>query len=189
VLSGLGPRSNSEAGIATQGTRVIAAAMQAAGARRIIVVSAAPIGTVPSPGRPKPPKHDPGDGFYIGTWAPPLTRPRSASIYADLAQMEDVLRNSDLDWTAVRPPRLTDKPADRHLPDGPRAKPPARPLHFTRRRRPLHALRTRATRDGQANHRHRQLMDRANGAGHARQAVRRYRTPDPRAVASCGKLL
>jgi uncharacterized protein YbjT (DUF2867 family) len=25
--------------------------------------------------------------------------------------MEDVLRASDLDWTAVRPPRLTDKPA------------------------------------------------------------------------------
>ena len=30
--------------------------------------------------------------------------------YADLARMEDVLRGSDLDWTAVRPPRLTDKP-------------------------------------------------------------------------------
>jgi putative NADH-flavin reductase len=24
--------------------------------------------------------------------------------------MEDVLRNSELDWTSVRPPRLTDKP-------------------------------------------------------------------------------
>jgi uncharacterized protein YbjT (DUF2867 family) len=24
--------------------------------------------------------------------------------------MEDILRGSDLDWTAVRPPRLTDKP-------------------------------------------------------------------------------
>jgi uncharacterized protein YbjT (DUF2867 family) len=24
--------------------------------------------------------------------------------------MEDVLRDSDLDWTIVRPPRLTDKP-------------------------------------------------------------------------------
>ena len=30
--------------------------------------------------------------------------------YADLAQMEDVLRDSNLEWTAVRPPRLTDKP-------------------------------------------------------------------------------
>jgi uncharacterized protein YbjT (DUF2867 family) len=24
--------------------------------------------------------------------------------------MEDILRDSDLDWTVVRPPRLTDKP-------------------------------------------------------------------------------
>src|ERR1700730_1235793 len=54
VLSGLGPRSTSEAGIAAQGTRAIAAAMKAAGVRRIVVVSAAPIGTVPSPGRPNP---------------------------------------------------------------------------------------------------------------------------------------
>jgi uncharacterized protein YbjT (DUF2867 family) len=30
--------------------------------------------------------------------------------YADLALMEDVLRDSGLDWTSVRPPRLTDKP-------------------------------------------------------------------------------
>ena len=30
--------------------------------------------------------------------------------YADLARMEDVLRESSLDWTSVRPPRLTDKP-------------------------------------------------------------------------------
>jgi putative NADH-flavin reductase len=34
VLSGLGPHSNSDAGIASQGTRAIVAAMQAAGVRR-----------------------------------------------------------------------------------------------------------------------------------------------------------
>src|SRR6266550_3396651 len=65
VLSGLGPRSRSEAGIASRGTRAIVDAMQAAHARRLVVVSAAPMGTVPSPGRPKPPKADPGDGFFM----------------------------------------------------------------------------------------------------------------------------
>jgi uncharacterized protein YbjT (DUF2867 family) len=30
--------------------------------------------------------------------------------YADLALMEDILRDSGLDWTISRPPRLTDKP-------------------------------------------------------------------------------
>jgi hypothetical protein len=39
--------------------------MQATGVRRVVVVSAAPVGTVPSPGRPKPPRHDPGDGFFM----------------------------------------------------------------------------------------------------------------------------
>jgi putative NADH-flavin reductase len=110
VLSGLGPRSSSEAGIATRGTRAITAAMTAAGARRIVVVSAAPIGTVPSPARPDPPKHDPGDGFIMRHLLTPLTKAALRKHYADLAQMEDILRDSDLDWTAVRPPRLTGKP-------------------------------------------------------------------------------
>jgi putative NADH-flavin reductase len=110
VLSGLGATSNSEAGVATQGTRAIAAAMKATGARRIIVVSAGPIGTVPSPARPNPPTHDPGDGFFMRHVFTPLTRAALRKHYADLAQMEDILRDSDLDWTAIRPPRLTDKP-------------------------------------------------------------------------------
>ena len=110
VLSALGPRSNAEAGIATRGTQAIAAAMKAAGARRIVVVSAAPIGTVPSPARPNPPKHDPGDGLIMQHLLGPLTKAALRKHYADLAQMEDILRDSDLDWTAVRPPRLTDKP-------------------------------------------------------------------------------
>src|SRR5260370_42353198 len=60
VLSGLGPHSNADAGIAAPGTRTIVAAMKATGVRR--------------------------------------------------ALMEDVLRDSGLDWTVLRPPRMTDKP-------------------------------------------------------------------------------
>jgi putative NADH-flavin reductase len=63
VLSGLGPRSKADAGIASHGTRAIVRAMQATGVRRLVVISAAPAGTVPSPDRPKPAKHDPGDGL------------------------------------------------------------------------------------------------------------------------------
>jgi putative NADH-flavin reductase len=110
VLSSLGPRSNSEAGIAWRGTRAIVQAMQATDVRRIVVVSAAPIGTVPSPGRPKPPKHDPGDGFFMRNLFGPLVKAALRKHYADLALMEDVLWSSDLDWTIVRPPRLTDGP-------------------------------------------------------------------------------
>jgi putative NADH-flavin reductase len=110
VLSGLGPRSNAEAGIVSRGTRAIVQAVQATDVRRIVVVSAAPIGTVPSLGRPNPPKHDPGDGFFMRNLFGPLVKVALRKHYADLAMMEDVLRDSGLDWTIVRPPRLTDKP-------------------------------------------------------------------------------
>jgi uncharacterized protein YbjT (DUF2867 family) len=110
VVSGLGPRSNSDAGIAAQGTRSIVAAMQATGVVRIVVISAAPVGTVPSPGRPKPPKHDPGDGFFMRHLFSHVAGAAFAKVYTDLAAMEDILRSSDLEWTVIRPPKLTDKP-------------------------------------------------------------------------------
>ena len=84
--------------------------MQATGVRRIVVVSAAPVGTVPAPGRPEPPKHDPGDGFFMRHVLSPMVKAAFGKSYADLAQMEDELASSGLDWTVVRPPRLTSKP-------------------------------------------------------------------------------
>jgi putative NADH-flavin reductase len=111
VLSGLGPHSRAEAGIAAPGTRGIVAAMKAADVRRIVVVSAAPAGTVPTPGRPNPPKHDPADGFFMRHVLGPVSKVALGPVFADLAEMEDVLRDSGLDWTSVRPPRLTDGPA------------------------------------------------------------------------------
>jgi putative NADH-flavin reductase len=110
VLSALGARSSADAGVAWRGTRAIVAAMQATRARRIVVVSAAPIGTVASPARPKPPRTDPGDGIIMRNLLNPMVKRVLRTHYADLAQMEDVLRDSGLDWTVVRPPKLTDKP-------------------------------------------------------------------------------
>ena len=108
VISALGAVSTSDLGVAWQGTRAIVRAMQATGVRRIVVVSAAPISTVPSPGRPNPPRHDPGDGFFMRHFLSPLIKVVLRKHYADLARMEDILRESGLDWTVVRPPRLTD---------------------------------------------------------------------------------
>src|SRR4029450_10026352 len=110
VLSGLGPRSTSETGIASRGTRTIVQGVQATGVRRTVVVSAAPIGPVPSPGRPNPPSHDPGDGFFMRHLFSHVAKTLFREHYADLALMEDILRDSGLDWTVVRPPRLSDKP-------------------------------------------------------------------------------
>ena len=111
VLSGLGPRNpRADAGVTSKGTRAIVAAMQATGVRRIVVVSAAPVGTVASPGRPNPPKHDPGDGFFMRHLGARFARTMFGTHYADLALTEDILRESGLDWTVSRPPKLTDKP-------------------------------------------------------------------------------
>ncbi|HKT02416.1 MAG TPA: SDR family oxidoreductase [Rugosimonospora sp.] len=101
VLSTLGPRRpRAEAGIASRGTRALIAAMAATGVRRIVVVSAAPVGPVP----------DPGDGFLMRHLGSPLARALLRAHYDDLALMEQLLRDSGLDWTVSRPPRLTNGP-------------------------------------------------------------------------------
>jgi putative NADH-flavin reductase len=114
ILSGLGARSNSEAGVAWRGTQSIIDAAVAMDVRRLVVVSAAPIGTVASPARPNPPRHDPGDGFFMRQLGARFARTAFRTHYADLARMEDVVRASDLDWTIARPPKLTDKPLTGH---------------------------------------------------------------------------
>ncbi|MGH8878563.1 MAG: NAD(P)-dependent oxidoreductase, partial [Stackebrandtia sp.] len=111
VVSGLGPAAKSGIGVAATGTRAIVEAMRTTGVQRLVVVSAAPVGTVSSPARPKPPKHDPGEGIVMRHLLTPVIKRVFRDNYRDLAEMEDVLRASGLEWTVVRPPRLLDKPA------------------------------------------------------------------------------
>lgn len=126
VLSGLGPAKSETPGVATEGTRALLGAMHATGTRRIVVVSAAPIGTVASPQRPRPPRHDPGDGLVMRHLLNPVVKTALRTHYADLAAMEDLVRDSNLDWTIARPPKLTDGPLtgtyrtelDRNIPGG-----------------------------------------------------------------------
>jgi putative NADH-flavin reductase len=110
VLSALGPRSLAEAGVTAPGTRAVVAAMSASSVRRIVVVSAGIVGTVPAPNRPHPPRHDPGDGPLVRYVLAPVVKRALRRNYVDLAEMEDILRVSGLEWTVVRPPRLTDRP-------------------------------------------------------------------------------
>jgi len=107
VLSGLGGHSRHDTDVATHGTEAIIGAMRATGVSRVVVVSAAPIGTVASPARPNPPRHDPGEGPLMRHVLSPAIKAVLRGHYADLARMEDALRASGLDWTIVRPPKLT----------------------------------------------------------------------------------
>ena len=67
------------------------------------------------------------------------------------------LHDSDLDWTVVRPPRLTDKPKTGSYRTAYGQKSEARRAHLARRHRRLHASCTRATGVDQADHRYRLL--------------------------------
>ncbi|MFH8433862.1 NAD(P)-dependent oxidoreductase [Streptomyces sp. NPDC018007] len=98
VLSGLGSRGRKANGVAERLTERIVSAMEAEGSRRLLAVSAMPAG----------PKAE-GDPLFDR-----LSRRAVAAVladvYADLTRMEAVLAASATDWTAVRPPRLTEGP-------------------------------------------------------------------------------
>jgi uncharacterized protein YbjT (DUF2867 family) len=98
VISGVGPRRRRDAGIAAPATRAILRAVESAGVRRFVAVSAVPVGPVP-----------PGDSLGNRVMLPLIGRLLHA-VYADLAEMEDDIRRSDTDWTVVRPPRLLNQP-------------------------------------------------------------------------------
>ncbi|MFI9807593.1 NAD(P)-dependent oxidoreductase [Streptomyces sp. NPDC052301] len=98
VLSGLGARSRKDAGVATRLTRCVLQAMEAEGVRRLLVVSAGPVGP------------EPADDGPLDRGARRLVSAILKDVYADLRGMEEELARSGTDWTSVRPPRLQDKP-------------------------------------------------------------------------------
>ncbi|MFF1475654.1 NAD(P)H-binding protein [Streptomyces mirabilis] len=98
VLSGLGARSRKDAGIATRLTHTVLGAMEAEGVRRLLVVSAGPVGP------------DPEGAALADRAARGLVSLILKDVYADLAAMEGELARSTTDWTVVRPPRLQNKP-------------------------------------------------------------------------------
>jgi putative NADH-flavin reductase len=110
VISAIGAGLRTDVGIATRGTKAIVGAMKATGVRRIVVISAAPVGTVSVPGHAKPPKHDAGDGFFMRNLLTPAIKLVAPGLYTDLALMEASLAESGLDWTVIRPPQLTNGP-------------------------------------------------------------------------------
>lgn len=96
VLSGFGPRlpiSKADSTLLQRFAVALTGGMREAGIRRVVVESTAFL----FKDSIIPPTHLLGRLFFPG-------------IVRDAFQMEDVFRKSELDWTMVRPPRLTDKP-------------------------------------------------------------------------------
>jgi putative NADH-flavin reductase len=94
VLSALGTRLSGPTTVNSDGARSIIQAMQDAGIRRLLMVSVAGI-------------HTKGDDPFTRFVVKPILGRILRHSFADVRQMETLVRNSGLDWTLVCPPRLT----------------------------------------------------------------------------------
>jgi len=95
VISCLGSNRKEPTTVYSQGVSNIAKAMGKAGIRRIICISA---GAVIVP---------PNSSFIIKFVVKNILQRLFKHIYADMLRMEAILSKSDLDWTVIRAPRLT----------------------------------------------------------------------------------
>jgi putative NADH-flavin reductase len=114
VISAIGPRGTGPTTVITDSVRSIIAAMDKAGTRRLVQVSGSIVA-------------DEGESPYMRYLVKPVARRTFLRhVSADMRAGEDEIRQSDLDWTILRPPALTGKPAtgtyrmaiDRNLPRG-----------------------------------------------------------------------
>jgi len=96
VVSALGPRAKGDTSVCSDGARAIITAMRATGTRRLVVVTAS--GHIV----------DEGDGPFTRTVVKPMLRRYLREGFADFARTDQAVQASGLDWTIMRPPRLTD---------------------------------------------------------------------------------
>lgn len=96
VISAIGTRTGrAPTTVCADSTAGILTAMGEHGVDRLVVISASPLA-----------EH--GDGPVTRLVAKPILKRVLRNVYADMAVMERTLRGSDVDWTVVRPPQLTD---------------------------------------------------------------------------------
>ncbi len=111
VISALGITVNEPTTVYSEGVANIIRAMQVNGVQRLMCISASGL--------------DPGP-FYQKVIAKLFLWRALKYSYTDLVRMEAVVNSSSVNWTIVRPPRLTDKErtghykiaVNKHLPNG-----------------------------------------------------------------------
>lgn len=101
VISAIGPRGTSPTTVSHDSTAAIVAAMHATGAGRLVTISGSIVTDV-------------GDDLLLRLVKPLVRRTQLRHVCADMRRAEEEVRLSGLDWTIMRPPRLTGKPAAGH---------------------------------------------------------------------------
>jgi len=98
VISVLGPSGKTKGTPVADGMREIVRTMGRAGVRRLIATATTSAA-------------DPRDKFSFPFWlAMHLVKALAGSAYDEIVATADAIRSSDLDWTLVRLPMLSDKP-------------------------------------------------------------------------------
>ncbi len=98
VLSALGPTSNEPVFEVSQGMEHIIAAMKKQDVTRLIITAGAGVGD---------PKDEPKLFNHVMNF---LLKLMAKNVLADMSKVVEMVRSSDLDWTVVRLPMLTDDP-------------------------------------------------------------------------------
>jgi len=103
VLSALGPIGNMPGQPLTEGMRHIVSAMEQQNVSRLIAATGAGVA-------------DPNDKPQLIGWLFGVAlRVFAKHVLADSQGMVSIIRNSDLNWTLARAPRLNDKPGTGHM--------------------------------------------------------------------------
>jgi putative NADH-flavin reductase len=106
VCCTLGPRAPYMDVFCADATRAIVAGMADVGCRRLVCITGAMIGPLPARSRPME---------WWGAWF----RRRRPAVARDREEQEAVVMQSGLDWTIVKPPRLTEDPPRGRVAAGP----------------------------------------------------------------------
>ncbi|GAA2500950.1 NAD(P)-dependent oxidoreductase [Winogradskya humida] len=94
VVCAIGAPGSRAGNLYSDGARAIVTAMRATGVGRLLAITSVGV------------RHD---DPHHSWWYRGLIRPLGRDLYADMARMEDIVRDSDLDWTFVRPTYLQDR--------------------------------------------------------------------------------
>jgi putative NADH-flavin reductase len=98
VIAAIGATSLTETTLYSQGARNLLQAMTKMGTTRVFFISASGLEVNPS------------HNFIIRLATKYLLQRIFKNMYADLERMEEIVKESDLNWTIMRPPRLTNAP-------------------------------------------------------------------------------
>jgi putative NADH-flavin reductase len=94
VVSAIGASGRRSNNLYSEGARATVSAMRTSGVHRLLAITSVGV-------RADDPHH--------AWWYRGLIRPIGADLYADMARMEHIVRDSGLDWTFVRPTYLQDR--------------------------------------------------------------------------------